>query len=381
MGNILLKNLEYRFFQKIQDNYLSDKMEVHWKNYYRQIYQLNFELSDGTTKSVRFTAPQGPAGQSAYALAVELGFEGTEEEWIASLNPATNAEGIPADKVIFDQDLVLTETFGKYKPVDGKVTVPAKNKSWKEILLDAYSEDKNPTTTDPTLAISSSTAKAYEVGTSVSPAFSGTFDPGSYTYGPETGVTVTTWKATNNTTAATINAKSGTFAAYTVPDGADYKITLEATYGDGAIPKTALGANYEAGKITGDTISATSGAITGYRNTFYGTLTDKSTVLNSTNIRKLAKKSGKALANGNSFTIDIPLNAMMVVFAYPATLREVTKVADVNASNADITDAFKKNYSVVSVEGAGGYQAINYRVYVLYFANANDKANKYTVTI
>lgn len=386
-----------------------------------KIYQLNFELSDGTTKAVRFTAPQGPEGpqgpqgeqgiqgpqgvqgetgaqgpagadgatgpagptgatgadgapgKSAYDIAKEHGFEGTEEEWLE--------QPVDADKIIFDADMVFTEAFGKYKPVDGKVTIPSAGKSWKAIVLDAYSEDKNPSTTDPTLTISSSTAKAYEVGTSVSPAYSGTFDAGSYTYGPETGVTVSSWKATNNVTTGTISKQSGTFGAYTVPDGANYKITLEATYTDGAIPKTALGADYEAGKITGDTISATSGAITGYRNTFYGTLTDKSTTLNSANIRKLAKKSGKALANGNSFTIDIPLNAMMVVFAYPATLREVTKVADVNASNADITDAFKKNYSVVSVEGASGYEAINYRVYALFFAKANDKANKYTVTI
>ena len=57
-----------------------------------KVYQLNFELSDGTTKSVRFTAPQGPEGQSAYALAVELGFEGTEEEWIASLHGFTETD-------------------------------------------------------------------------------------------------------------------------------------------------------------------------------------------------------------------------------------------------------------------------------------------------
>jgi hypothetical protein len=71
-----------------------------------KIYQLNFELSDGTTKSVRFTAPQGPAGQSAYALAVELGFEGTEEEWIASLHGFTETD----ESLIFKEGKLSVNT-------------------------------------------------------------------------------------------------------------------------------------------------------------------------------------------------------------------------------------------------------------------------------
>lgn len=345
-----------------------------------KVYRITFELSDGTTKTVDFTAPQGPAGQSAYELAVELGFQGTEEEWIASLNPATSAEGIPADKVMFDTDLVFTEKFGKYEPVDGKVTVPAENKSWKAILLDAYSEDKNPSTTDPTVTISSSTAKAYEVGTRVSPAYSGDYTPGSYTYGPDTGVIITKWEATNNVTTEKLATQTGTFAQYTVPDGANYTITVKGTHSDGTIPKTALGADYEEGQITSDTLSATSGAITGYRNSFYGTLTNKSTTLNSTNIRSLSQKSGKTLANGSTFTVNVPVGAMAVVIAYPATLRDLTSVKDVNGLNAEILSAFTTKLTV-AVEGAGGYTAINYKVYVQYFASANDKANKYTVTI
>ena len=345
-----------------------------------KLYRITFELSDGSTKTVDFTAPQGPAGQSAYELAVELGFEGTEAEWIASLNPATSAEGIPADKVMFDSDLVLTEKFGKYEPVDGKVTVPAANKSWKAILLDAYSEDKNPTTTDPTVTISSSTAKAYEVGTKVSPAYSGDYTAGSYSYGPETGVTITKWEATNNVTSEKLTTQSGTFASYTVPDGANYKITINGTHTDGAMPKTALGSDYAAGQIKSATLPATSGAITGYRNTFYGTLTNKSTTLNSATIRGLSQKSGKTLANGNSFTVNVPVGAMAVVIAYPATLRDLSSIKDVNASNAEILEAFTTK-TTTTVEGASGYSAIEYKVYMQPFAKANDKANKYTVTI
>lgn len=67
------------------------------------------------------------------------------------------------------------------------------------------------------------------------------------------------------------------------------------------------------------------------------------------------------------------------ILANPATLRDVNSVLDVNGLNAEIKSGFTK--SVVSVEGAAGYQAIDYKVYVLDYANANDAANTYKVTI
>ena len=96
-------------------------------------------------------------------------------------------------------------------------------------------------------------------------------------------------------------------------------------------------------------------------------------------MRGLATKSNKALANGNSINLTIPVGAKRVMFAYPATLRDVSSVLDVNGLNAEIKSGFTK--SVVSVEGAAGYQAIDYKVYVLDYANANDAANTYKVTI
>ena len=272
-----------------------------------------------------------------------------------------------AKSVMFDSDLVLTYQFGKYTPVNGKVTVPAKNKSLYELLLDAYSEDKNPTITKPSLSLSSTTAKAYEVGTKVSPTYSSTFNAGSYQYGPATGITVSSYTASNNVTEETISQATGTFSEYQVGDSGTYVITLTADYTEGAIPKTALEAEYPAGKISG------------YRNSFYGTTMDKSAETTSSFIRGLSGKSNRALANGNSFSITIPVNATRVIFAYPATLRDVTSVKDVNGLNAEIKSAFTR--STVSVEGANGYTAIDYKVYTTDYAQPNDKANTYTVPI
>ena len=44
-------------------------------------YRLDFELTDGTVKSVEFTAPQGEAGKSAYEYAKDAGYTGSESEF------------------------------------------------------------------------------------------------------------------------------------------------------------------------------------------------------------------------------------------------------------------------------------------------------------
>lgn len=317
------------------------------------------------------------ADQKTDDMTSAVGIDSNGKLWV---KPGSEIDTIAADKVMFSGDLVFTYPFGKYVPTGGKVTVPADNKSWLDILNDAYSEDKNPTITQPTVAVSSATVKAYEVGTSVAPAYSASFNTGKYEYGPNpTGAAITAWSASNNVTEETKDTQSGTFASYIVPDGSAYRITVSGTYSDGQIPVTALNKPYTAGQIKGTTKTAQTGIISGYRNSFYGTFADKSTTISSASIRGLAQKSGKALANGNTFTVNVPVGAESVVIAYPATLRNVTSIKDVNGLNADITSAFTA--STMEVEGAAGYTAINYKVYRIDFAKANDTANKYTVTI
>lgn len=284
-----------------------------------------------------------------------------------------------ADQVLFTKDLVLTEQFGRYTPVNGKVTVPAVDKSVQSVILDAFSQDKNPTITQPTIGVTFTPGKAYEVGTSVAVTYAGTFNPGRYSYGPDTGVTVSSWEASNNVTAETLNEQNGSFANYVVADGANYRVTVKGTYTDGAIPLTALGAEYSEGQIKAGIKTATSSAITGYRNSFYGTTTDKEATTDSAVIRGLAQKSNRAYTNGSTFSVTIPVGALRVIIAYPATLRDVTSIKDVNGLNADITTAFTQ--ATVEVEGAASYLSIPYKVYTLDFATPNDTKNTYNVTI
>ena len=286
---------------------------------------------------------------------------------------------VDASQVMFSQDLVFTEQFGKYVPSGGKVTVPANGDSLLEVLLNAFATDSNPSITQPSVSISSSSFKAYEVGTNVTPSYSATLNPGSSQYGPATGIAATSWSAVDNAAEPnTLNTASGSFPQMQVVDGTSYSITATASYGAGAIPVTALGQEYADGQIKAGSKSATKGTITGYRNGFYGTLTD-TTELTSAVIRGLSGKSNRAVTAGTVWNISIPVGAKRVAFAYPATIRDVSSVQDVNGLNAEIKTAF--TLITVNVLGANDYSGINYKVYYIDYANPNDAQNTYKVTI
>ena len=291
--------------------------------------------------------------------------------------PAADIEQLDAEKVIFSEDLLTTTAIGNIKLTNGQATIPAAGKNLKQVWETIFVKEKNPATTQPSVAITFDQAKAYEVGTKVTPAYSATLKAGSYTYGPATGIKATAWSVTD-TDDNTAETAAGSFPELTVSDNTSYKITAKADHGDGTIPLTNTGNEYADGQIKAGSKSATSAAITGYRNSFYGTLAEKSE-LTSGIIRGLAGVSGAALVNGSTFDVAIPVGALRVVIAYPATLRDVSSIKDVNGMNAEISSSFTPE--TVKVEGANGFTAIDYKVYTLDFANANDTANTFTVTI
>lgn len=286
---------------------------------------------------------------------------------------------VDASQVLFSQDMIFTEPFGKYEPVNGKVTIPSNGETLLNVLLDAFAEDMNPTVTQPSLSISSSVFKAYEVGTNVTPNFTTSFNAGNYQYGPSpTGVTATSYSVVDNATPQnTVSESSGSFPELQVTDDTSYSITATVQHSGGSVPKTALGADYATGQIQAGSKSATRGTITGYRNGFYGTFNGLSE-LTSANIRTLTP-TNKAVTAGTVLNISIPVGAKRVVFAYPASIREVSSVQDVNGLNAEIKPAF--TMTTVSVLGANNYDGIDYRVYYLDYANPNDTQNTYRVTI
>lgn len=283
-----------------------------------------------------------------------------------------------AENVYFSNNLTYTADIGVLTvPSSGSGTITAAGKNLKEVLAGILAKEENPKTTQPSLSVKLNEAGAKEVGTSITPTYSTTFNAGSYSYGPATGVTATSYSI-SDTNSSTATTASGSLTAFTVEDGTNYKVSAIVNYGDGAIPKTNIGNAYAAGQIKAGSKSATSSTITGYRNTFYGSVTDKSGEITSAVIRGLAGKKNGSISAGNTFKAAEAVGAMRVIIALP-TPRTCTSIKDENGLNAEALSAFTK--ITVSVEGANGYTAKDYNVYYKDNAAANDKANNWVVTV
>ena len=305
-------------------------------------------------------------------FAEKTAYEYNGTSWVA-LDGNYNAEN-----VYFAQDLITTSAIGNITLTNGQATIPAAGKNLKQVFDAIFVQEKNPTVTQPSVSVSCPQAKTYEVGETVTPSYTATLNPGSYQYGPATGITATAWSV-QNTNSNQLTTNSGSFDAIQVTDDTDYYITATATYNDGAVPVTNVGNQYTAGQIKGGNKSGTSAHIKGYRAGFYGTLTTKTGAIDSALVRGLSTKTTAAPAKGNVWNVSIPAGAIRVVFAYPATLGDVASVQDSNGMNAEVKTAFTKN--TVTVEGAASYQGIEYNVYVYDMAEAVETPNTYKVTL
>lgn len=281
-----------------------------------------------------------------------------------------------ADNVYFDKDLTLTEAFGRYKPgTSGSVDVPSTGKSVYSLINDAFSEEKNPTAIQPSASVTiSGGSGTFEIGTKKTLSYTASLNGGSYTYGPNpTGVAATGYTVTCD--GKTANTATGSFADI-VADGTK-KISVSITHSAGSIPTTNKGKEYAAAQIKAGTKTTTSNqSLVGVRYMFWGPMTED-TALNSASIRALSKKD--AVAKKTLTTFGAGAGAKKIVVAVPAGYK-VTKVLMPSAMNADATASFVKQNTQVQVEGAEGYAATAYDVWV-YQPASIDSTETYAVTI
>lgn len=284
-----------------------------------------------------------------------------------------------AENVYLKDNITLagnyTQVGNLTKSASGTATFSVAGKSIAEALMEIFSKRLQPTATQPSCGITLTGAGAKEVGTLFTPSYTTSFNPGSYTYGPATGVTVSTYSVNDGST--TLSTATGSFAQLTVSDNTNYKLTLTVTHTGGAVANDNLGSASEPEvKIQAGSKSATSSAVTGYRNMFFGTMTTKPVDITSADVRALTTKQAKG--NVNDKSIAIPKGALRVIFAVPSD-KQITSIKDVNGLNAQILSSFTTK--TVQVEGANGFTAIEYTVYYMDYANANDTANSYLVTV
>lgn len=279
-----------------------------------------------------------------------------------------------AKNVYFDSDFTYTNAIGAIgAPSGGSGKLTATGKNVEEFLASILAKEANPTTTQPVASVKITSGNGtFEIGTKKNIAYTASLSAGSYTYGPATGVVAGTVTASFD--GKTLEGATGTFENI-VADGTK-KLTVSIEHNEGAVPKTNLGNAYAAGKIAAGSKSATaSQTLVGVRHMFYGPMTTDAE-LNSENIRKLTHNQAKT---GAISTFGAGTGAVKVVVAVPSTMK-VTKVLMPSAMNADATASFVKQADTVQVEGAEGFAAAAYNVWV-YKPASIDSTETYSVTI
>ena len=302
-----------------------------------------------------------------------------------------------ASKVFLSSDWITTTKIGQIQTLTGgqAVVAPA-GTDVATALMKLTAKEEQPTVSDPAVSWANSSAsefKAYEVGEIVPISVTAALSAGSYSYGridadgkyetaTSAGIAATGYTFTDTNGVERTGSNTAVFDDVEVTDGINYKVTASVTY-DGSAYKPATNFKNLSTKsaIASGSKSATTGAITGYRNCFYGTLTEKDSVLTSSIIRGLTA-TGKAVAKGTTLSLSVPAGIMRAIVAYPAsatTLTALSSVKDANDSNAEISSSFEMTQ--IDVEGKNGYTAVAYKVFVKTWASGNGKANTYAITI
>ena len=298
---------------------------------------------------------------------------------------------VDVSRVFLSQDLKLTENFGKYK-VDSKnpnVTVPANGKSWLAVLLDAYSTDIQPTKTNPSVSAfnltgNGSSQTEFEIGTTVLPQWTSTFNAGSYAYKASesstnivpvsgTGVSATGWTIRVGTSGDTI----GTTKDGTAPD--NFKIIIgngnttdltgsatysaTATYGNGRYALTKFDTLYDPlVRITQGSTSAKTDTLTWYRAMFGGGTSDLN--INSAVIRgRGSAAKAKVRDSKDPFVFSATKGHKQVIFAYPESLTTKEPKFEIFTMAWGATEGFVKSTVEVADNRGGSYGLMNYTVW------------------
>ena len=313
-----------------------------------------------------------------------------------------------AKNVYFDSDLTMTQTFGKYavSSTVPNVTIEAEGMSLYDLLMDAYSEKKNPSKTAPkvtgfNVTGNGASTTSFEVGTTVTPQWVSTFNAGSYTYKSSvsnetitpvagTGVKATAWevKQGSNVIGTT---EDGTASSFIIGDGVTDKVSgtvsysITADYSDGNYALTNLNTLPDSEvRIAAGTTEAASDTLT-YVRKMFGAGTSAETV-DSAVIRGMKGTTASAVTNSAPFEFKAVAGDTKVVFAYPKVMTTKTpkfeiftmawgetsgfvssevEVADARGTNEDGSLNNAMTYTVWTYTPAGAFAAAEtkYRAY------------------
>lgn len=349
-----------------------------------EVYQVTSESTDITVLASGIIAKKGDVLIATNGLGVKSAYHYDETDgWIACDGMVDATTVILPENITMAGDYTAVGNLTKSKT--GTKTFETAGKSVAAALTEILSKRLQPADpTQPSVSLTFSQAKAYEVGTEVTPSYSASLNAGSYTYGPATGVTASAWTVTD-TNGNSATTASGSFDKFTVGDDTNYTITAKATHNAGTVAKDNLGSNSNPVKqIAAGEKSKTSGAVTGYRSYFYGILSTSSTEAPLTSAIIRGMTNGGAYDGAKSITMKVngSTTAKRMVVAIPnsSTRAGVTKVMKTDGLATEITASYIETVNAVDVEGVGGHKAVKYDVWV-YEPASIDSAEVHEITL
>ena len=256
-------------------------------------------------------------------------------------------------------------------------TIPS-GKSLDEIVKMLVQKPIPATYTNPSVSIANNEGSAsgdVEAGTSVTPKLRATFNKNDA--GDLTKLEILKGGQSVGSGTATPYDYSG--EAIVIGDET-VTFTAKATYNEGAIKNNNLGQQSPNGHIAAGSVTSGNYSINGRRNMFYGTGVGATPSLTSDVVRGLANKRLNP-TQGTVFNIPIAIGQQYVVFAYPATLRDVNQIFYVEANDPGMASSFKKTLVDVADARGGENGKKSYKVYSYAMATPAAAGMTFKVTI
>lgn len=364
-----------------------------------QVALENAEKQDGDVAIVKALIANGKYSYTSYVYEAALDVEGN-----ASCGWTAMDGNYSAANVFLKDQITLAGDYGKDSAKHSITTIgnlkigdviPA-GTSLQEMFMNMLSQrlqPENPTAPAASItlymdgATKKSVAGAVEVGTTITPSYTASLSAGKYTFGPDTGVTATSYSVTSTgrktvdgATADTVEdsatTTTGTFNSFVVDDDTNYKLSVSIPHSAGVVANDNLGSPSNPVKqIAAGTKTKDSSAVTGYRAWFCGYKNGTNALADASAITGAQVRALGNAANGSWLSSMNVSQMKQMFFAAPAGKGYQPVIKDASTTAPQTI----KGRVTVSVEGKDGFDAIDYDVW--YVENASAASGSATLNI
>lgn len=302
---------------------------------------------------------------------VEKGYDGEKEDVAYSATAIDDLlSGIDGDLTLSEDFKVTGVNVGNL--TDGKTF--DRGTSVLDILKEMLRKRIPPTYTKPTAVLTCTGSGDVEVGTKVRPTVTTTFNQ------QDAGAITKYVLKKNGAQVLDVDSLQEYIeeADIIINEGVSLYYDATVSYDNGKIKDDNFGQQYPSTSIKAGSVDANRVSYVGRRKLFWGTDASEEVNFDSEKVRALTGSRMNPAAS-TAFTINIKPGDRRIVFAYPATLRDVNTVKYVELGNSEVKDTFTQYR--VQVTGANGHAPTEYKVYVYVAAAPIGAAMTYKVTI